>query len=231
MEKWKFLSQPRLELRTLSRPAHSQSLYRLRYLFSGARNRNMIVLAKSVTIIRQNDWGQQQITAGQSVKQWIGSSRTFLSWNCNWFQTTVACDQSHAIGCARGRPAVMCAWWKCLCALTTSVFLSLGSESGAFCVQLCAICAPHPIEVLFQISASRFLTQSDLRWTGPSKICVCDGTTKINNFLCEFVFFNCIVKDIATYFRFLSADWVYAQSFFLDFFHESLVGIFFTCFC
>jgi hypothetical protein len=30
-EKWKFLTLPRLELRPLGRPAHSQSLYRLRY--------------------------------------------------------------------------------------------------------------------------------------------------------------------------------------------------------
>jgi hypothetical protein len=31
MEKWKFLAIPGLELRPLGRPAHSQSLHRLRY--------------------------------------------------------------------------------------------------------------------------------------------------------------------------------------------------------
>jgi hypothetical protein len=31
MEKWKFLTQPGLELRPVGRPAHSQSLYRLYY--------------------------------------------------------------------------------------------------------------------------------------------------------------------------------------------------------
>jgi hypothetical protein len=31
IEKWKFLTLPGLELRTLGRPARSQSLYRLRY--------------------------------------------------------------------------------------------------------------------------------------------------------------------------------------------------------
>jgi hypothetical protein len=188
---------------------------------------NMAVLAKPVKFTRQTDWRQQQITAEQSVKQWIGSSWTFLSSNCNWFQTTVACDQSQAIGCASGRVAVMCGWWKCSCALATSVSLSLGNKSRKLCTQLCTVCAPYPIAVLSPVSASSFLIQLDLlRWTGPSKICICDGTTKINNVLCESVFFNCTVKGMASYFRFLSADWVSMQSFFLDTFHGSQTGIF-----
>jgi hypothetical protein len=93
MEKWKILTPPGLEFRPLSRPASSQSLYRLRYPGSGSIS-NSFQLNHSFVIATEIGDLNNYETSRILIFSFPSSS--------NLLRTCISCGrsfQTHQIGC------------------------------------------------------------------------------------------------------------------------------------